>query len=462
LDFLTDRLLAEEADITTRRRRRNADKPKKAEKGQKGDKGDKGDKRYTHPGYPNPTTHNTERCWTAHPDKIPKSLREKAKAIMASGEKKETKKEEKKGAEPETGTGKSFAAIARINLADFKHAFHSSHSPSPPITEPHHERDFRFLTDQEVRKRLSHTPILTKERLYDNPATFPITGGTISSGFRLLSPLEVLQRAQPRLLQQRDYITLLQVLAKLAQSQPRLGWALHILTRYVGRATSRHLGILARLLKHMLESPRTFPDDHTCHYGESDDGSDDDGFSDCPCCYACSCNPEHNNTPEAYFSEYDHDSHANDAQDLRYYYYCQCNGDSNDDTCLGEQSNDNINGDLQYDWPFLDATTLKAFAALQGASLTPDTWLVNSGANLHMYNDRKWFTSLTQYNTQIETLDKCVPLQTRRGRPYKIPLVGKDGVINVLTLGEVIYAPDATCNLLSLSLLARKGKMKGT
>lgn len=61
----------------------------------------------------------------------------------------------------------------------------------------------------------------------------------------------------------------------------------------------------------------------------------------------------------------------------------------------------------------------------------------------------------------ISTVGSLSTLQIQGGGTCEIPIVKDKGDIEILKLTSVAYAPDAWCNLISLSHLGKKGKLQG-
>jgi hypothetical protein len=83
-----------------------------------------------------------------------------------------------------------------------------------------------------------------------------------------------------------------------------------------------------------------------------------------------------------------------------------------------------------------------------------DTWLIDSGASKHMTGQRDIHSSLTE---------KDFPQKVSLGDDYQYPIKGMGESTHKLDLGtsmrmkDVFYVPSLTKNLLSMSLLDKKG-----
>ena len=108
--------------------------------------------------------------------------------------------------------------------------------------------------------------------------------------------------------------------------------------------------------------------------------------------------------------------------------------------------------------------TLGAF--LVGTSCTPDTWLADTGANMHIVNDTKWFKkdSFRPFNNcsiDISTADGSTSLEVKGGGTVQVILTNPDGSPVTVSLSEVAYAPQGKCNLFSGGMFAQKARLTG-
>ena len=108
--------------------------------------------------------------------------------------------------------------------------------------------------------------------------------------------------------------------------------------------------------------------------------------------------------------------------------------------------------------------TLGAF--LVGRSCTPDTWLADTGANMHIVNDIKWFKKETfrpfkECSVDISTADGSTTLQVKGGGAVQVIMRNPDGSSRNVSLSEVAYAPQGKCNLFSGGMFAQKAKLTG-
>jgi len=121
-------------------------------------------------------------------------------------------------------------------------------------------------------------------------------------------------------------------------------------------------------------------------------------------------------------------------------------------------------GNLKLRGPSLAKRTLGAF--LVGTSCTPDTWLADTGANMHIVNNIKWFKKETfrpfnDCSIDISTADGSTTLKVKGGGTVQIVLKNPDGSPKTVSLSEVAYAPQGKCNLFSGGMFAQKAKLTG-
>jgi hypothetical protein len=112
----------------------------------------------------------------------------------------------------------------------------------------------------------------------------------------------------------------------------------------------------------------------------------------------------------------------------------------------------------------LEQRTLGVF--LVGTSCTLDTWLADTGANIHIVNNIKWFKketfrSFNDYLIDISTADGSTSLEVKGGGVVQVVLRNPDGSPVKVSLSEVAYAPQGKCNLFSGGMFAKKAKLTG-
>jgi hypothetical protein len=82
---------------------------------------------------------------------------------------------------------------------------------------------------------------------------------------------------------------------------------------------------------------------------------------------------------------------------------------------------------------------------LIGISCTPDIWLADTGANMYIVNDTKWFKkdSFRLFNNcliDISTADRSTSLEVKGGGIVQVVLKSLDGFPVTVSLLEVAYA----------------------
>lgn len=102
-------------------------------------------------------------------------------------------------------------------------------------------------------------------------------------------------------------------------------------------------------------------------------------------------------------------------------------------------------------------TTSVAFSCAPQVSLSPNIWILDSGANLYVCNNAAWFTELHKFRTSMATAENSTPLQILGGGTVRLTTIDGDGEPFELELRDVAYAPGSSCNLLSISKLANAG-----
>ncbi|KAF9695884.1 hypothetical protein EKO04_006260 [Ascochyta lentis] len=85
-------------------------------------------------------------------------------------------------------------------------------------------------------------------------------------------------------------------------------------------------------------------------------------------------------------------------------------------------------------------------------------WIMDSGASMHLCNNKKWFTEFADLPTKtVQVANTKANLDITGGGTVTLDVQTKEGKWNQVTLSNVLYAPDAMCNLLSISQLTNKG-----
>ena len=92
-------------------------------------------------------------------------------------------------------------------------------------------------------------------------------------------------------------------------------------------------------------------------------------------------------------------------------------------------------------------------------TLKPNHWIIDSGATCHICNDEQMFTELKSLKrTQSVILRDGHRLEATARGVVELRLVLPDGVTRGCQLHDVLYVPDLSYNLLSVSKMAEAGK----
>lgn len=134
----------------------------------------------------------------------------------------------------------------------------------------------------------------------------------------------------------------------------------------------------------------------------------------------------------------------------------------------------NVHGDLGYDaWKAgcrrpsslnqlnqyrygINNNNFLALAGVREGSLSENTWLVDSGAQVHIVNDRSIFTKFAPLDMKIGTASEGQSLKIEGGGVVQITVETSSGEQCLLELNDVTYAPESRCNLLSVPQLMKK------
>jgi hypothetical protein len=93
-------------------------------------------------------------------------------------------------------------------------------------------------------------------------------------------------------------------------------------------------------------------------------------------------------------------------------------------------------------------------AFLTGTFCTTDTWLADTGANMHIINDIKWFKDNTfhVFNLNISTADGSTTLKVKGGGIIQLILKSPNRFLVKVLLLDITYTPQGKYNLFSCSL----------
>lgn len=109
--------------------------------------------------------------------------------------------------------------------------------------------------------------------------------------------------------------------------------------------------------------------------------------------------------------------------------------------------------------PVLQPRTLMM---LNKQSVKSSTWIVDSGANICIVNDKELFTDFRALSYKIGTADDQLGISVQGGGKVTLSLCVDGEETADLELTSVAYAPSARCNILSLSWIAETSGLKGS
>jgi hypothetical protein len=92
--------------------------------------------------------------------------------------------------------------------------------------------------------------------------------------------------------------------------------------------------------------------------------------------------------------------------------------------------------------------------------INKNTWLLDGGTNVTVVNDKQYFTNFVPFDYEAAVANKHTSLKILGGGRVEVDIT-LDGDVTRMILNDVAYAPDAHCNLVSMSALARKGGING-
>lgn len=90
-----------------------------------------------------------------------------------------------------------------------------------------------------------------------------------------------------------------------------------------------------------------------------------------------------------------------------------------------------------------------------------NTVLLDSGADICIFNDKKWFRNLTALNVSVGSIGQDARLSITGGGDVSLVLVNESGATKSLTITDAALAPHAKYNIVSLSQLGIKGGFTG-
>lgn len=92
---------------------------------------------------------------------------------------------------------------------------------------------------------------------------------------------------------------------------------------------------------------------------------------------------------------------------------------------------------------------------------TKDLWYADTGANVTVINDTKWFESFKNYSGTINTEDATKNLQITATGTVILPIETTE-TVRKWKLENVLYSPEARCNLLSINQLTSNHPVTAT
>ena len=94
-------------------------------------------------------------------------------------------------------------------------------------------------------------------------------------------------------------------------------------------------------------------------------------------------------------------------------------------------------------------------------SLHKTDWIVDTGASMHLVNDRSMFKEFHTAELTIGTANNENSMEILGGGTVELSILTSSGDVVDFELSECAYAPSSRCNLLSISLLETKAKLCG-
>ncbi|KAJ4865180.1 gag-polypeptide of LTR copia-type domain-containing protein [Trichoderma breve] len=486
---LTNRLMATEA-------RKKVEQKSETRKGNNnnnrsgGQNSRNGTKKCTHSGCPNPDTHDTENCWTAHPEKKPQAVKNReAKKSTANGNDDDAtgKNSKNQGG----GGGRRITAFAFADVQHFRQLLSQSVEKiddSDDTLENH--------ADKEISNEAANNITVEEDAVDEEPIT-EVTDGKKVSHFEVPTKEDLRDK----------YRQTVHQLERAAVSQhPQLAFITKVLRFFAKKAIGRHLRIAEALhqriskiqgceslvetlkLLHNLLSGKHDLSDHSKWIVDIDGYTVSDGdplvhiamkLADvrhldfeqevCDLCqdvtklpYHCECEYD------LYDQHLDLDDPSQDYEMSTPPIPCSLHLTNSSKTtsegpCQGERlgvkdcgtSGSGGCGKNVFD---------RVFACLGAAgaeNVDRDSWIFDSGANMMVCNSRKWFTQWTPIQYTISTADFSNSLKIEGGGTCEVYVMNDDGKINTLEITEVAYAPNAHCNLMSTSHLGKKANLQG-
>lgn len=131
---------------------------------------------------------------------------------------------------------------------------------------------------------------------------------------------------------------------------------------------------------------------------------------------------------------------------------CKCSPKLPDYHCCRQNLDWGTLADLDY-WTERNNV---CFAA-SSVPVDPNSWILDSGANVYVCNNADWFKTLHMFDAEVSTAGQGSAMHIAGGGVVDLEICDGDGDPFKLTLNDVAYAPTSRCNLISVSKLAMAG-----
>lgn len=87
--------------------------------------------------------------------------------------------------------------------------------------------------------------------------------------------------------------------------------------------------------------------------------------------------------------------------------------------------------------------------------------MLDSGANVCIFNDRKWFSELKAFDITISAVEGSQNVHIQGGGSVIFTLLSSNGLKTPLTILQAAYAPRAKYNIISMTYLAERANLQG-
>ena len=103
----------------------------------------------------------------------------------------------------------------------------------------------------------------------------------------------------------------------------------------------------------------------------------------------------------------------------------------------------------------------KTMLAADAQNISRGSWLIDSGSNVHVINDSRYFVEMHPYDMEIGTACGEASMGVAGEGTVVVPIHTPSGDTIELELKQAVYVPTGRCNLISLSLLDERGGFSG-